>query len=117
MTKARQTETTNLDLDVPGRLALFGALPRRGRYDELVTIANLQDLLVLSGEEKKRAGLVEQEDGSVLFNPQANFATQFKFSQEQTEMVKKTLQGLDQQAMLPVELLGLYRTVVLNGSS
>jgi hypothetical protein len=115
MTKARKTETTKIDLDVPARLALFGALPRRGRYDELMTIAGLQGLLKLSDEEKLRAGLVEQDDGSVLFNPQANFAAAYELTKEQIGMVEKTLKALDEAASLPVEMLDLYRAVVLGG--
>ena len=84
-----------------------------GGYAKFVTAKRILRKVELTEEEMNRCDVHDLENGVTTFNPKADAAREFEFTDREADLMKEALQRMDERKALSWDFIPLYEVFVL----
>ena len=99
---------------IKDRLVLLQYLPQTGKIKDIKIAKQLSEKLLPTEDEITNFG-ISQQGQSIQWNPSVDTSADMAFSEEETELMRKTFIKLDEAEQMDIYLLELSERMFENG--
>ncbi len=100
-----------MKLNVLERVGLVGILPKEGDFTNLKLVRELREKIGFTPEENVKFGIVQKE-GTVAWNEEGHKSVEIELEDQEKELIKEVLLGIDKSKKLTEQLFTVYEKFV-----
>lgn len=101
-----------MKLSIKERILLPAILPSEGKMIEMIINRSIKNKLVFTEDEITDFELVDNDNGSISFNPKKHRDVEIEFTSEQLNILKKAVNSIDEAGKVTDDLLPIFEKIL-----